>query len=125
MKKNDVILIASLLIICAISLLAIKLWQKQSTTDNAYVRVEVDGKVYGTYPLNEERTEKIQFENGSYNVLVIKDGKADITEASCPDQICVRHMPIHYSDESIVCLPNKLTVTVVGGQENEIDATTN
>ena len=125
MKKNDIILIAFLLILSVIFFAGTKLWQKYSTKGEAYVQIEVDGKVYGTYPLAEDRTERIEFEDGCYNVLVIKDGKADVTEASCPDQICVRHRPIHYSSESIVCLPNKLTVTIVNGQENEIDATTN
>ena len=48
------------------------------------------------------------------NVLIIKDGYADMTDASCPDGLCVRQHKINESGESLVCLPNKVTVTVVG-----------
>jgi hypothetical protein len=42
---------------------------------------------------------------------VIKDGRAYISEATCPDLICVR---TGYADElkSIVCLPNEVTVSI-------------
>ena len=125
MKKNDVILIGCLLIIFGLLFAGMKFWQKHNTDANAYVEVKVNGEVYGTYPLDEDREEKIEYENGGYNVLEIKDGKANVTKASCPDQICVRHKAIHYSDETIVCLPNKLTITIVGGSQSQIDATTN
>ena len=33
--------------------------------------------------------------------------------ASCPDGICVSHRPIFRDGESIVCLPNRVVITVV------------
>ena len=66
--------------------------------------------VNGTFPLN-----------GGSNVLVIEDGKAWISEADCPDRICVRQGKIHYTGQVITCLPNRLTVTVEGGESNGID----
>ncbi len=95
-----------------------------NTKDSANVVVTIDGEVYGTYPLSEDRTERIELPDGSYNILIISDGYADVSEASCPDQICVKHNHIRYSKESIVCLPNKVVVTVEGGKENEIDGST-
>ena len=56
--------------------------------------------------------------------LEIKDGEAQISEASCPDQICVNHMHIHYSKEMIVCLPNGLIAEIVNGEERDIDGST-
>ena len=101
------------------------LWQKSHTDDSAYVEVKIDGEIYGTYPLDEDIRERIESADGGYNILVISDGKASIEKANCPDKICVNHRAIHYSGDSVVCLPHKLTVTVVGGQEDEIDASTN
>ena len=63
-------------------------------------------------------------EDGGHNRLVIKDGKAWVEEASCPDGICAAHKPIHREGESIVCLPNKVVVTVVtaeGGDNPDVD----
>ena len=125
MKKNDFILIGAILILALLSYGIMNFWQRSNTHDDAYVEVKIDGQVYATYPLNEDRQEIIETGDGEYNTLVIKDGQADITEATCPDKICVKHRGIHYSGESIACLPHKLSVTVVGGEDNEIDATTN
>ena len=124
MKKNDVILIAVLLVAALLTAGGMRIWQMNNTKDSANVVVTIDGEVYGTYPLSEDRTERIELPDGSYNILVISDGYADVTEASCPDQICVKHNHIRYSKESIVCLPNKVVVTVEGGEENEIDGST-
>ena len=124
MKKNDVILITVLLVVALLTAGGMRIWQMNNTKDTANVVVTIDGEVYGTYPLSEDRTERIELPDGSYNILVISGGYADVTEASCPDQICVKHNHIRYSKESIVCLPNKVVVTVEGGEENEIDGST-
>ena len=124
MKKNDIILIAVLLVVALLTAGGMRIWQMNNTKDTANVVVTIDGEVYGTYPLSEDRTERIELPDGSYNILVISDGYADVTEASCPDQICVKHNHIRYSKESIVCLPNKVVVTVEGGEDNDIDGST-
>ena len=124
MKKNDIILIAVLLVVALLTAGGMRIWQMNNTKDTANVVVTIDGEVYGTYPLSEDRTERIELPDGSYNILIISGGYADVTEASCPDQICVKHNHIRYSKESIVCLPNKVVVTVEGGEENEIDGST-
>lgn len=125
MKKNDLILIGALLIIAFTILGATRLWQSKNTDANATVIVTVDGKEMGRFPLNEDLEQRFDFPDGSYNVLRIYDGKAEISEASCPDQICVKHHKIHYTKETIVCLPNKLVVEIAGGEESDIDAVAN
>ncbi|MBP5325758.1 MAG: NusG domain II-containing protein [Pseudobutyrivibrio sp.] len=125
MKKNDLILIFGILILSLFFYGGMKLWQKGNTDDSAYVEVKIDGELYGTYPLDEDIRERIDSADGGYNILVISDGKASIEEANCPDKICVNHRAIHYSGDSVVCLPHKLTVKVIGGQDSEIDAATN
>jgi hypothetical protein len=124
MKKNDIILMAFMLAAAFLAIVGIRLWQKNNTGGDAIAVVTIDGAVYGSYPLSEDVTEKIELPDGSYNILTISGGYADVIEASCPDQICVHHNRIRYSGESIVCLPNKLIVEVKGGQDNGIDAST-
>ncbi|SEK95084.1 hypothetical protein SAMN02910377_02258 [Pseudobutyrivibrio ruminis] len=124
MKKNDLKLIVTVLVVAVVFWLGMSLYQKYNTTNQAYVLVTIDGVEYGKYPLNKDITERIEFEDGSYNVLEIKDGEAQISEASCPDQICVNHMHIHYSKEMIVCLPNGLIAEIVNGEERDIDGST-
>ncbi len=53
----------------------------------------------------------------SYNTVRIKDGKVSVTEASCKNQVCVKHAAISAAGESIVCLPNRLVVSIEGSGE--------
>lgn len=43
----------------------------------------------------------------------VKDGKIRVTNASCPDKICEKTGFIG-SGQTIICVPNKITVSVVG-----------
>lgn len=52
----------------------------------------------------------------------VKGGKIRITKVSCPDKICENTGYIGSSGQSIICVPNKITVAVVGSDES-IDVT--
>lgn len=108
--RNDIIFIATLLtvVIC----LGLGIYFLRPAGD--CVVVTVDGVEYGTYPLHTDTTVDIRTgENGEqHNRLVIKEGKAYVESASCPDGICAGHRPINKTGESIVCLPHKVVVTV-------------
>ena len=87
-----------------------------------WVVITVSGEEYATLPLNENRELVIPGENGFDNLLIIKDGYADIAEANCPDKICVHQRKIRYKGETIVCLPNRVVVSIEGGEEGDVDA---
>ena len=123
-RKNDIILVAVILLI-GIATWGIISFLQGINTNNAVAVVFVDGEEYGRFPLATDCVEMITLADGSYNVLEIKDGKADITEGSCPDKICVRHNSINKKKESIVCLPNKVVVQIENGEASDIDAITN
>ena len=108
LRRNDIIFIAVLVAVIAIAGVCLYLFRGEGNA----VTVSVNGKVIATYSLNEDRTEDIHTGEDGLNRLIIKDGKAWIETASCPDGICAAHKPIHRDGESIVCLPNKVVVTV-------------
>ena len=41
--------------------------------------------------------------------------------ADCPDQICVHQRAISKNGESIICLPNKVVVSIEGAEDSQID----
>lgn len=123
-KRNDAILIAAVLIIAVGAYAGARYYQGQNTKDAVAV-VKVGETEYGRFPLNEDVTEKIELSDGSYNILKIHEGKADITEASCPDGICVKHRAISRQRETIVCLPNEVVVEIENGEESDVDSMTN
>ena len=106
--RNDVIFIAALLVVIAIAGVCLYLFSGTGDT----VTVSIDGAVVASYPLDKDRVEDIHTADGGLNRLVIQDGKAWVETASCPDGICAAHKPIHREGESIVCLPNKVVITV-------------
>lgn len=105
--KNDVRLIFTLLLLLAVATLALLLFR----TEGDSVTVTVDGKLWGEFSLLEDRV--VEIKNGDdYNRLIIRDGKAYVEYASCPDGICAAHRPVSYGGESIICLPNKVVIEV-------------
>lgn len=83
--------------------------------------VTVDGQVYGVYSLDQEQTVEIRIDGEVGNVLWIRDGKADMTEATCPDRLCVHQAAVSKEHETIVCLPHRVVVEVKGGDEADIE----
>ena len=123
-KKNDILLIGSILVLALIAYAGISIFQGVNT-QNAEAVVLIDGEEYGRFPLDTNVVERIEMSDGSYNVLVIEEGKADVTEASCPDGICVSQRAVSRQNQSITCLPNKLVVEIQNGEESDVDVITN
>lgn len=118
LRRNDVVLVVLLLLAATVGLIYLFLFRDEGTV----VNVTVDGKPYGTYSLSDNISHDIITGKASenFNSFVIENGKVFMKEASCPDGICVNHRPIFRDGESIVCLPNRVVITVVG--EDDTDA---
>ncbi len=61
--------------------------------------------------------------DGGMNTVRVENGRIAITEADCPDRICVRQGFIDDGVLPIVCLPHKLSI-VVTDSGADIDAVT-
>ena len=83
----------------------------------------VDGKKYGSYPLNRDAVVEIEGKIG-VNTMEIKDGSVRMIEAVCPDLYCVQHEPVYANGEKIMCLPGTIILEIVGGEESELDSIT-
>lgn len=124
MKRNDVVLIAALVLLALMVFTGVKLYSRFSTDEPEAV-VYLNGEEKGRYPLSHNITIEVRQDNGAYNIFQIKNGKADITEASCPDKVCVNHRPVSRQGESLICLPNQVVVEIENGEKTKIDADTN
>lgn len=114
--KKDIILILSLLIVSTIALLFM-LFNKKG---GSYAVVVINGVETQSLPLSTNT--EITLKNGNdFNVLVIEDGKAYIKDASCPDKLCVKQHTVQYNGETLVCLPNKITVKIISDTEADTD----
>ena len=116
LKKHriDAIVIASLLLLSLVVLLLVNATKKEG----AAAEVTLNGKVVAEYPLSLDATYTL---NGGTNILTVKDGVAYMTYSECPDHTCENTGKIKYVGEQIVCLPNKLTVKIVGSSDGSVD----
>lgn len=115
--KNDVIFISLLVLFCIGVCVGV---YKGGAVEGSKIAITIDGAEYGTYSLLEEQTITID-EHGALNIIEIKDGEAYMKKASCPDQLCVDQNEISFDKESIICLPNKVVITVTSDIESDLD----
>ena len=118
-KKADILLF---LIPCAAAVCLLILAMVRGGQPLRHPRLEIltGSRVYGVYDLAEDQTIRI----GDTNVCEIRDGEVCMTEADCPDQICVHSVPITEKGGSIVCLPNHIVLRVIDSDDagREVDS---
>lgn len=77
-----------------------------------------DGAVIARLPLDKDtvyRPDGIDME------FTVKNGEISVTRSDCPDSVCVKTGAISGGFESIVCLPNKVTVKIEKNDTDNID----
>lgn len=122
-KLRADILIIGIVLIIAILFMVIPQMFKGNTP--AEVVVLQDGMEVARYALWQEQTITLTDAYGGYNLVLIQDGTVTVTDADCPDKLCVNQRAIDSHGESIICLPHKLIVQIASGKDNGIDAMTN
>ena len=53
-------------------------------------------------------------------VFTVRDGAVSVTESGCHDRVCVRTGAVSRRGEAVICVPNRVTVTIEGGG-NDLD----
>lgn len=117
-QKND-LLLAFLVLLLALAVFA---FQRFTAKDGGVAEVYAEKELLGAYPLWEEKSVVIRRANGGVNHLVIRDGKAWMEEANCPDKLCVKQGSISRDREAITCLPHKVTVVIKSSLPSDVDA---
>ena len=122
MKKWDVIIIIGLIIISFIpeTVIFITTYNKYNSF---YLEVYSKGNLYKKLPLKkdaEKITLTIDNELGT-NVIEVNKSQVKITDANCPDKICVKAHAISKPGEVLICLPHKLVVKIIGEGKQETD----
>lgn len=116
LKKKDLVLIVVIICVAGLAFLLHSLIGGKGAGS---VTVKVEGEITGVYSLAKDQTIEI---NGGSNILEIKNGYVDMVEANCPDLLCVKQKAISKNGENIICLPNKVVVTIDSSENSEIDA---
>nr|WP_269446110.1 NusG domain II-containing protein [Caldisericum exile] len=82
-----------------------------------YVVVMADGKLYQKIPLLKDLKKSIIMvkSNEGYLYLEIEQDRVRVIDSTCPDKLCIKQGWISNIGETIVCLPNRITISIVGG----------
>ena len=118
-KRGDIILIISLLLLSLASLLFPLLHKQQGAT----TLVSVNGKLYTEMPLTQDTVLEVTNAQGTIcNTLSVKNGQVSMVHATCPDNLCIQQGSISETHQTIVCLPNKVIVEIINTKGSGIDA---
>lgn len=111
----------------------------------AKVVIKSGGSLFATYPLSEDNEivvpapEGVRYSDPKampaepdsectqykyYNIVNISGSKVSVTGSSCRNQVCVKHSHISREGESIVCLPNRMVVTIESSGGGAYDTVT-
>jgi hypothetical protein len=106
-KKNDIILLCCLILagVILFSVLAFTFLGKGQT-----VIVRIDGNEFAKLPLNKDTELLIKSDYGE-NLLIIKDSKAFVQSASCPQKVCVNTGELS-EISPIICKHNHVSITL-------------
>ncbi len=118
--KRDIVVIVLLL---AVSFAFFAFWAFRHSRSGGRIRIEQRGALLGVYDLDKDQVILIRDSNGNViNQVTIEGGQAHMSEANCRDQLCVKQGRINKVGQSIVCLPNRVVITVISGDKNSMDS---
>ena len=114
--KRDLILI----LVCVAVAAAAYIFMNYVIKKNGnYAVIKVDGKVINTLELDKDTTLNVTGYQGGTNIVTIKGGRVKMTEADCPDELCVKTGWVSRTGETIVCLPHRVVVEITGSNDDD------
>ena len=116
-KKTDVILVAGALLIA----LGAGLWyqNKAGRAERNIAVITVDGKEYKRIDLAraEDQIIRLQEDAGVRVSFEVCDHRIRFVDVTCPDHICENTGFVFQEGQSAVCMPNRTSVWIAGGEE--------
>ncbi len=125
MNKQTKILTGVLIAVVLLSA-GVLLWRKLNPKPAQIAKISQNGQLLDEIDLSQVKEPYsfvIEGENGALNTVQVEPGRICISEASCPDQICIHQGWISDGSEPIVCLPNQVIIQITGGG-SQVDAAT-
>jgi hypothetical protein len=103
-------------VIAAAVILVISMQVYKKNDSEPLVHIRVEDKQW-VYDLKQERTVLIPGPLGDTEV-VIENGYVHVLDSPCQAKICVASGEISRNNEWIICLPNRVFITIVGKKES-------
>ena len=119
MKKGDIIVIFTLIVVFCLSFIYIS--NSFITTGDKYISVQVNGEEIKQITFgNEKKVYPIRTSFG-LNILEVDNESVRVIEASCPDKLDVKFGKINKVGQAIICMPNRLVIQIKSRKTNGLD----
>ena len=113
--RDAIVIAAALLLAAAVFLLTLP----KDADGRLFAEITQNGKLLASLPLDTDAEYVV---NGDYeNVVTIVDGGAFFKYSTCPNKECVHTGKLTKAGQLAVCLPNGVTVRIVG-ESSDVDA---
>lgn len=117
-KLNFKFKIGDFIAICFIFFLAIVVFIAyivgNKSGEDAKVQIYQNNVLIQEFPLNSTEDITYTVEGRYINTIIIRDGEVFIEYANCPGTDCVHSGSISSVGRTLVCLPNKVEVRIIG-----------
>lgn len=113
MKRADLFLIVILFVISIFIFLSFK-----DTSNPESVVISSGGEIIGTYSINENNVLNISGTLGDV-VVNIEDRQVWVSESNCKDLLEIKQGKISKCGQSLVCVPNKVVISIIGREAVE------
>ena len=114
----DRLLIGTLVILAGTLFFVIPRWVVSGGTQ---AEIRCGDKLIGRYSLTRNQTVNVSGPLGN-TVVRINNKNVRVLSSPCPYKQCVRMGPIGADGGVIACVPNKVVISVVNGERNDLDA---
>lgn len=117
------LLVALLVVAVAIALL---LSFRQESGNFLTATIVLDGETIEQYDLTAlTQTVTLEVDGAAYPLTIqAEPGRIRILESSCPGQDCVHTGWASKAGQQIICLPNRLVISLEGSVPDDVDAVT-
>ena len=86
-------------------------------SEGTTARIYSDGELVETIELSlvtEEYSFTVTGPEGGTNTVTVEPGRICVSDADCPDRVCVHQGWISNGTVPVVCLPNRLVIEISG-----------
>ena len=84
-----------------------------SSDQGQWLEVSVRGEVVARLDLRRDQDFRVLGVLGE-SLIQVRDGQAAFVDSPCPGKLCIRSGHLHHAGETAACLPNAVSLHVVG-----------
>ena len=114
MRRKEILIVAGIILLAALSLVAYRLLGAGKTATGK-INVYVNGALYASESLRPGQTLTVTQQDGSTNVIRMTEGGFYMESSSCHNQLCVQQGEVTQDNWTtrmlgthILCLPNRV-----------------